>query len=171
MREVRFRPRARLDALSAYGLVGFAVAAALHAATFTGRSISPQHPLFFAMHVGIFPLFLAFVLRARRWSVAKRGMLGFRTESLRWRELLPYFPRWVPVLVVVLFAYVLANFFLSMSMLPEGTPASDLTAAESAYTVRAFSGHWLVFYALPALYFSFVPRDARPAAPADAEPT
>ena len=27
----------------------------------------------------------------------------------------------------------------------------------------AFSGHWLIFYAMPAIFFTFVPADARPA--------
>lgn len=38
-----------------------------------------------------------------------------------------------------------------------------LTAVQAVYTTRAFSGHWLVFYTLPALFFLFVPADARPA--------
>lgn len=74
-----------------------------------------------------------------------------------------YVPVWVPPLVVVLFAYVMVNFLLATSHLPARGAATVPSPAEATYTVRAFSGHWLIFYALPTLFFTFVPRDARPA--------
>lgn len=37
---------------------------------------------------------------------------------------------------------------------------------KAMYMVRAFSGHWLIFCTLPALFFRFGPSDARPAADA-----
>ena len=94
-------------------------------------------------------------------------MFGIKQNKLRWRELLVYFPAWTPPLVVLLFAYVMANFFFAAGHLPpRGTAAGMPTGAEAVYLARAFSGHWLVVYTVPMLVFAFVPSDARP--PADA---
>ncbi len=164
MVEVPVRPRARLNALSLYGLVGLAIAATVHFGTYVGQVLSPDHPLFWGLHIGIFPLFFVFVLRLRAWQDVRRGALGMRQSQLRWRELLAYVPGWVPPLVVLLFAYAMVNFFRSIGHLPPKGSGTPLTAAQAVYTTRAFSGHWLVFYTLPTLFFLFVPADARPAA-------
>ena len=164
MLEVQFRPRARANLLSLYGAFGLTASAFVHFGTYTGRGLDPDHPLFWGLHVGIFPLFFAFVWRLRAWQSVRRGVFGFKQRQLRWRELLRYFPPWLPPLVVLLFAYVMANFFLSTAHLP-ASGSEMLTNAQAVYTARAFSGHWLVFYTLPTLFFAFVPADARP--PAD----
>jgi len=159
---VRTLPRARLNGLSLYGLFGLALSTAVHFGTYLGASVDPDNPLFWGLHMGIFPLFFAFVYRLRVWRVQK-GVFGLQHSRLRWRELLAYVPGWVPPLVVLLFAYVMVNFFLSISHLPSKGSTLSLTTAQAMYTTRAFSGHWLAFYALPTLFFLFVPADARPA--------
>ena len=165
MLEVQFRPRARANVLSLYGAFGLTASAIVHFGTYIGRGLSPDHPLFWALHIGIFPLFFAFVRRLRAWQSVRRGVFGFKQRQLRWRDLLGYFPPWVPPLVMLLFAYVMANFFLSTAHLPPRGSDTLLTDAQAVYTARAFSGHWLIFYTLPALFFAFVPADAQP--PAD----
>ena len=163
MLEVPIRPRPRANALSLYGTLGLATAAVVHFGTYFGRALNPEHPLFWGLHIAIFPLFFAFVLRLRPWQGAERGAFGLKQRQLRWRELLPFFPPWAAPAVVLLFAYVMANFFLSISHLPPKGSGTLLTDAQAMYTTRAFSGHWLIFYTLPALFFAFVPADARPA--------
>ena len=163
MIELPFRPHARRNGLSIYGAVGFTVAALVHFGSYVGHTIRPENPLFWLLHIGIFPLFLVMVLRLRAWQTSRRGMFGFRRAQLRWRELLAYVPVWVPPLVVLLFAYVMVNFLLATSHLPSGGGPAVESPADAIYTVRAFSGHWLIFYALPTLFFTFVPPDARPA--------
>jgi hypothetical protein len=170
MREVSAEPRVRLTFLAVYGLLGLAVAAAVHLGTYVGRGLDPDHPLFWLLHVGLFPPFFVFVFRLRAWTSARRGAFGLKQQALRWRELLPYFPAWVIALVSLLFFYTMANFLLSIGHLPTKGSGVPLTGAQSVYMVRAFSGHWLLFYALPALFFTFVPQDARPiSASADGE--
>jgi hypothetical protein len=164
MREVQFRPRARANLLSLYGALGLTASAIVHFGTYFGRGLSPDHPLFWALHIGIFPLFFVFVWRLRAWQSVRRGFLGFKQRQLQWRELLGYFPRWVPPLVLLLFAYVMVNFFLSVARLPANGSDTPLTSAQAMYTARAFSGHWLIFYTLPMLFFAFVPAGAQPAA-------
>jgi hypothetical protein len=163
--EVQFRPRARANPLSLYGAFGLTASAIVHFGTYIGRGLNPDNPLFWVLHIGSFPLFFAFVWRLRAWQSVQRGHFGFKQRQLRWRELLAYFPPWVPPLVMLLFAYVLLNFFLSTAQLPASDSDALLTEAQAVYTVRAFSGHWLIFYMLPTLFFAFVPADARP--PAD----
>jgi hypothetical protein len=138
--------------------MGFSVAAVVHFATYAGTSIEPANPLFFVLHLGLFPLFFLFVVRLRRWHGKQRFFKD--SEPSHWRQLLRYFPAWVIPAVAALFAYTFANFFLSIQHLPDH--ATTLTPSESLYTVRAFSGHWLFFYAIPTIYFGFVPASAYP---------
>jgi len=165
MLEIPFRPRARLNALSLYGLTGLVTSILVHLGSYTRSAIRPEHPLFWGLHVGLFPLFFLMVWRLRAWQGRRRGVLGLGGRQLRWRELLAYFPPWARVLATLLFLYVGVNFFVAISHLPTGatvTMGEPVTPERARYTVRAFSGHWLVFYGLPTLFFLFVPRDARP---------
>jgi hypothetical protein len=151
-------PQWRTSPLALYGLLGIATAAIIHFETYFGLSIDLKDPLFFLVHISIFPLFFAFVLRARRWS----GRVSFfnRSEPSHLRELLRFFPLWVYPAALVLFVYTAVNFLLSVQHLPNHS--SNLTGTEARYMVRAFSGHWLFFFSIPTVFFGFVPKDARP---------
>ena len=163
MLEQQVRPRARANGLSIYGAVGLIVSGIVHFGSYIGHTIRPENPLFWLLHIGIFPLFFALVFRMRAWQTSRPGVFGFPRAQLRWRELIGYIPVWVLPLVVMLFAYVMVNFFLATSHLPQRGATTTESPAQAMYTVRAFSGHWLIFYALPTLFFTFVPADARPA--------
>jgi hypothetical protein len=156
-------------------LLALCVAIVVHAATFTSYSMSPSNPLFWILHIGIFPLFIPMVFGLRKWSQTQTGPFGFKSSRLRWRELLVYFPTWVPKAVVILFVYVMINFLLAVSHLPAGGHASaaamqSMDPEQGRYLVRAFSGHWLVFYTAPTLYYLFVPSEI-PAASGLGPPT
>jgi hypothetical protein len=170
MLEVSFHPRARANVLSLYGMLGFTASSIVHFGTYLGRGLSSDHPLFWVLHIGIFPLFFVFVWRLRAWHRVRRGIFGLKQRQFRWRELRAYFPAWVPPLVVLLFAYVIANFFLATGHLSQtGSPTPPTDAQPALYMARAFSGHWLIFYLVPTLFFAFAPADARP--PADTADT
>ena len=154
--------RFRLTPLGSYGLAALAIAGSVHFATYLGHPLSPDHPLFWGLHVGIFPLFFAFINRLRRWQMRTTGMFGFSKTALRWGDLIGWFPSWVPVVAVALMAYAMLNFLFSTSHLPARGSVTS-TPDVALYTTRAFSGHWLIFYAIPTLFFSYVPADARPA--------
>jgi hypothetical protein len=157
-------PRARLTIGSAYGVVGLLLAAAVHASTFAPVPLNPDHPLFWLLHVGIFPLFFLMMWRLRAWSEQRRGLLGLPTARLRWRELLSYLPAWAIGLAVLLFVYAGVNFMSAMPHLSAGASGGSgvISPEQARYTVRAFSGHWMIFYAVPTLFFLFVPASARP---------
>jgi hypothetical protein len=164
MLEVAATPRARLNALSLYGGIALIAAAVVHFGTYVGRSIGAGHPLFWLLHAAIFPLFIAFALKMGAWQSESRGAFGLRRRRLRWRALRPYFPRWVPLLVALLFVYTLGNFFSSVLRIAGKGSGAGMTDVHMIYIVRAFSGHWLLFYALPTLFFAFVPWSAKPPA-------
>lgn len=163
MLEVPYRPRARVNFLSVYGLIGLALAAVVHVGTYVGHVLSPNHPLFFGWHIGIFPLAATFVFRSRAWEGARRG--GFRLKQIRMphSEFRPYVPAWVPPLLALLGAYAIAIFILSAIHFPPKGHGT-LTAPQAMYLVRGFSGFWLLFYAAAALFFLYVPADAKPVA-------
>ncbi|HEU4560979.1 MAG TPA: hypothetical protein VFS20_24215 [Longimicrobium sp.] len=140
-----------------YGVLGFALSLAVHVLSYAGIAAQEYVPAVWALHAAVFPLFFAFVFGWNRFQ-------GHREAG--WDELLRYVPRWVRIAFPVLFVYVLINFFYVTWQLPsagELRTTTLLIQREEMYDARGFSGHWLLFYALPALFFLYVPRDARPA--------
>jgi hypothetical protein len=121
---------------------------------------------FIGMHVGIFPLFIAFGIASKPWQTGSAFGWNSGRVNLRWKELRRFVPTWCHVGLYGLFAYALLNFLVvgfGFGDLPAWLePAPDGPDARAA---RLFSGHWMVFYALPAAFFGYVPPDARPAAP------
>lgn len=165
MTEPVVRPHAQLNFASVYGLTGLLIAGAVHASTFAPSTLSSDHPLFWVLHIGIFPLFIPMVFRLQKWTASTPGILGIRTSRLRWRALLPYFPRWAAGLGVILFTYASLSFMLAWTHVAAAGHAAAGQAMDperARYTVRAFSGHWLLFYAMPTLFFLFVPANAEP---------
>ncbi|HMA03188.1 MAG: hypothetical protein ACM34L_04130 [Gemmatimonas sp.] len=158
-------PHARLNVGSVYGMLGFLAALAVHESTFTASTLSPDNPLFWAMHAGIFPLFFPMVFGLRKWSETRTGAFGISTRRLRWRAILPYLPQWAIAVGAVLFVYALINFVLAMNHMPPRGPVGvgtrTMDPEQARNLVRAFSGHWLLFYAIPTLYFLFVPSAPR----------
>jgi len=151
-------PAWRPTLLTLYSASGLAIAAVVHFGSYLGTTIQPTNPLFFALHLGVFPAFGLCVFRSQRWQGKRR--LFSESEPGHMEELMAYFPRWVFTVAALLFAYTFANFWLSFGHLStnHGTPSPH----EALMTVRAFSGHWLLFYAFPTLYSGFVPADAHP---------
>jgi hypothetical protein len=152
--------------LAIYGIVGFTLSLLVHLLSYAGVAAQEHVPLTMLLHVAIFPLFLVFILRVKRWETG-----SWWNRGLRWRAMLPYLPVWARVAVPLLFVYATINFFTSMSRLPPhgagGGPAPPSYEA-AVYDARLFSGHWLVFYAVPTLFFLFLgdvdPRKAEESA-------
>jgi hypothetical protein len=157
--EKPFSPTLQVTFLSLYGLVGFVLSLVIHLGSFGAMVLPTSSVIFFVMHLGIFPLFFAFVLRARVWQQsADSGWFSVRS-SWPSRELLAYIPWWAIILVIALFLYAFINFFLATGALSGRLAGGELSEPQGA---RAFSGHWMLFYGLPAVFFSFVPADAQP---------
>jgi hypothetical protein len=131
--------------------------------TFAHIDLIEKFPLVWSLHVGIFVVFIPFVLYAKKSAGG-----NFDFEKLRAMT-----PNWAGILLLVTFIYAMVNFGLFVFN-SEGGGVPDiwdgqyvlhshgkliryLTEQEyhmkKAYVLRAFSGHWLIFYLVPSLYF------------------
>lgn len=151
--------------LSLVALLGFLLSLAAHVAALLGIDVSAKVPLVWLLHVGIFVVFIPFVLLSRK-------VLGVKPTFAEVRKL---FPGWVIALGVLIFTYAIINFLLLFILATQGGSPSirdgkfilqdhgrlvrELTAVEytsfKANEVRGFSGHWLAFYFIPFAYFMF----------------
>ena len=156
------RARARVTEWGVYAALLILMSAVAHAGTYVGRSFSATAPLFIGLSIGIVPLFIALVLRSRSWQRERKGPLGLYYRQLDWREWRPFLPAWAPNVVIVLGSYAIANFLFAVVHLPARGTGTVLNDAQAMYMARLLSGHWLVFYALPLLFFTYAPRDAAP---------
>jgi hypothetical protein len=122
---------------------GFAVSAVLHLSTFT-----PLPPVYAAaialvLFAVAFALLAAMIARLRQSGAPVRG--EGRVRMVAWRTLLAYIPEGPRRAAVAVIAYVLMNLTLCL-----------LLADESVASVRLISGHLLLFYMIPFMYFHFV---------------
>jgi hypothetical protein len=156
------RPTVQWNFFAVWCCLGFALSAIVHALSYFGIAAQEIVPAVWALHVGIFPPFFVAVWRLRHWRT-RQGRWSYRTQ---WSALRPYVPRWAYPIGIVLAVYKFVNFFLATSHLPQrGRPVSPVSVSAhdiAIYTIRAFSGHWLIFYFLPALFFLYIPASADP---------
>jgi hypothetical protein len=125
--------------------LGFIASAIVHVLSLGGMTL-PIGDAVFGLHIGIFVVWLPAVIVAMRLGrgADRTGFGGFGTGFNSWRTILAGCPRWMPIALLVLFAYAMVNFFIGMRGMPQhGEPADGDTTAQA---VRMFSGHWLVFY-------------------------
>ena len=141
----------------------FTIALVIHVLSIIGIDVQHYFPPVMLLHMLIFVCFIPFVL-----SLNKR----FGGRAKLW-QLIPIMPRWTMILGGMLFAYTMINFLLSMDAMGGTADLRDgqyilhnkgklirvITEAEyhhsKASMLRMFSGHWLAFSGLPALYFIF----------------
>lgn len=119
-------------------LLGFCLSVAAHILALTGIMLPlPQPDIVFALHVGIFVVFVPAVLISRQ-----RAQGGARTNL---NDIARDSPLWIGALLLLLFAYAVINFFLvfSLDQAPRGTA---LAGNDFLHTLRGFSGHWMLFY-------------------------
>lgn len=147
------------------------IAIVIHALSIMKIDVQQHFPPVMALHVLIFVCFIPFVL-----SLNKR--FG---GCAKLAQLATILPKWTLILSGLIMAYAMINFFLSIGALgatPEirdgqyilhnkGTLVRVITEVEyhhaRALILRMFSGHWIIFSGIPALYFLF----AKPAAPSN----
>ncbi len=140
--------------------VGFFASLAVHFSTFSPGGASADQPSFFALHILMFLVFIPAVLVSNR--------LGFDMNK-------DGFTGWAGTLITVAFVYAMLNFGLFIydgwghkverrgqgyvwrENNQEKRPATE---AEYEYwqrrVVRGFSGHWMMFYLYPALFFTLI---------------
>jgi hypothetical protein len=122
---------------------GFMASAALHLSTFTPFPPASAAAIALALLVVAFGLLAAMVVRLRESGAPARGQGTVRV--VEWRTLLGLIPEGPKRAGVAVIAYVLMNLVLCL-----------LLGDEGAGSVRLLSGHLLLFYLIPFMYFRFV---------------
>lgn len=155
-------------------LGGFVVSLVVHTAAILGTDVQERFPFIWILHVGMFIVFVPMVLAVRKQP--GRGNI---------MALLGTFSPWAGVIAPLLFAYVIVNFGIFMVGSADGTPAlregkyvlhhkgeviREISATEyherNAAVLRGFSGHWLLFYFVPFVFFAARREAGNPAASA-----
>jgi hypothetical protein len=141
-----------------FGLVASGV---VHFSTFLGINLQRIFPPVWGLHVLIFVVWIPVVLFGQK--ICKKD-----TRKDFWKIATRNAPKWMKVLCTALFVYAFFNFFFTIFILNEGGVPSELDGKKvihshgkvireltdeeyekhQAYTVRSFSGHWLIFYAI-----------------------
>ncbi|MGE4070668.1 MAG: hypothetical protein AB7E72_05785 [Lysobacterales bacterium] len=153
-------------------LVGFVCALAVHLGTFLTAGLQPDLSSVWPLHAGLFAVFIPMV-----FSLRKR--FGKSPDQ---RQILSVLPRWAIRSIAVVFAYVVVNFAVFVYHTHNGSPGvrgdsfvieehgrvvQEISESQylqlQAYVSRGFSGHWLLFYLVPALYFLAGRRDDKSA--------
>lgn len=160
----------RTPVLALLGSLGFLLTLAIHLLTYTPLDLGGFTLGAIAIpFVGMFPLFAAMVFDLR----ARFGTSYFSSAQVR--SLSSSVPRWGTLLFVSVFIYVGINFIVCGALTRGGQPMQQngvdvlvshgaviatLTPAEyvqqQSYYIRLFTGHPLIFYLAPALYFRFI---------------
>ena len=122
---------------------GFVASAALHLATFT--PLPPEYAAAFALvlFAGAFALLAALIVRLREAGAPARGQGTIRL--VEWRGLAALIPTGARRAGAAVVGYVLMNLALSLLLTDDGVGS-----------VRLLSGHLLLFYLIPLMYFRFV---------------
>ena len=123
---------------------GFAASAALHLATFTPVPPAYAAAVALVLFAGAFVLLAALIVRLREVGAPARGPGAIRI--VEWRRLLALIPEGPRRAGLAVIGYVLMNLVLSLMLLGD----------EGVGSVRLLSGHLLLFYLIPLMYFRFV---------------
>jgi len=122
---------------------GFGGSAVLHLATFTPLPPAYAAAVALALFVGAFVLLAALIVRLREAGAPARGQGAIRV--VEWRALVALIPEGPRRAGLAVIGYVLMNLALSLFLTDEGVGS-----------VRLLSGHLLLFYLIPLMYFRFV---------------
>ncbi|HEY7436851.1 MAG TPA: hypothetical protein VIE41_17045 [Methylomirabilota bacterium] len=124
--------------------LGFAASAALHLATFTPFPSAYAAAVALLLFAGAFVLLAALIVRLREADAPARGQGAIRI--VEWRRLLALIPEGPRRAGGAVIGYVLMNLVLSLVLLGD----------KGVGSVRLLSGHLLLFYLIPLMYFRFV---------------
>ncbi len=136
--------------LGVLALAGFTASLSVHAATLLGKT-PPR--LFQLLHVGIFLVFVPMILTWRKLVLSRQTGLSMAEAKRAYGELfwqsLASVPTWVKVACVLCCIYSTA-----MGMAVGVVGGQD-------ELIRLFSGGWMLFYLIPAVFFFWVEPRAR----------
>jgi hypothetical protein len=154
---------------SLFAFLGFGTSLIVHLITFLGFNVSQYVPWVWVLHLGIFVVYFPMMFAPVMW--------GFRRHF--WRRFFAPMPPLARYMGYGFFAYAIINFVIFFAFTKEGSPdiregkyilhtdgrvenqrvIRELSKEEYDLRMdrilRGFSGHWMIFYLIPALYFWF----------------
>jgi hypothetical protein len=142
------------------------LSSAAHLSTFVGINPQALFPQIWVLHLAIFIFFIPLASTSKKLGGPSGGRLQFK-------ENMKYAPSWAGKWIPFLFLYVFFNFFFTGLVLQKsGVPdiidgrkvlhnhgkvikvlSDEDYYKHQAYSVRLFSGHWLLFYYLITVMF------------------
>ncbi len=123
----------------ALALAGFSVSVTSHFLAITGM-VETFPSSVMLLHGGVFIVFIPAVI------VGNRAAKGIPRKDV-WKVMLAHSPAWLRRVFWSVCIYVLLNFMTFTFTVPTGMPTGkDSPLGVGAAVVRAFSGHWMVFY-------------------------
>lgn len=161
--------------LAAVSFIGFALSLSVHFSSFLGVNIlDTNSPYFFLLHIFIFIPFA--ILIAVSQPIFKLYKLTSDGNYQTW--FFSPMPKWIKYAVYVLSVYVVLNFIFCLLMV--STVKAEILNGkyvlipikkevllqnvireispqeyelQTSYETRLFTGHWMLFYLMPALFF------------------
>jgi hypothetical protein len=143
-------------------LTGFSLSLIVHITTVAGVDVASLFPAVLWLHVGAILIFIPTVLSSRKALANRAGRFSFSGVL----------PPWANAVFAIVVGYIMVNFLVSAHLMGNGSAAivqgryvlqnhgrlvDYLSEREyhlhKAYELRLFSGGWLIFYLLPAVYF------------------
>ncbi len=149
--------------LGLVSLLGFLAAFCVQLATVFGIDVEAAQPKVWLLHYGLFPVVLLFIVVVSWMMQSQR----------RFRYLITHVPMLARIIIIAALLYAAANFVLMMPMTGAGAPivmdgkfffnnhgvVSEVTEAQfhaqQSLLLRAYSGHWLFLYLVPAIVLLF----------------
>ena len=128
-----------------YAACGLAVSLAVHVLALAGFQPA-GNGLFFALHVGIFPLWIPVVFIAMKMAQGTRidRWWGWGNNWSMWNAMLSGCPPWMRYMTNGFLIYAIVNFAIFILFL---APTGKQVGGNPPSVVwRGFSGHWMVFY-------------------------
>ena len=126
-----------LPPLMLYAACGLALSLLVQILSSFGTQLGGKD-LFFALHIGIFPLWIPVVLIGQKMSGNMRSW-GF------WKTALSGCPTWMKYMTYGFFIYAFINFVLFVILVNAHPPSKGGDPPVEVF--HGFSGHWMAFYA------------------------
>ena len=127
-----------------YAAAGLILSLAVHLLSFGGIQVGGE-PLFFALHVGIFPLWIPVVWISTKLmgGMPRQNSWSFGYSGNYWKPMLSGCPAWMRYMTYGFFIYALVNFAIFIVLAPSG---KTFGGSPPAIVWHGFSGHWMAFY-------------------------
>jgi hypothetical protein len=126
-------------------MIGLALSTGIHVLTLFEVNVAAWSRSVYLLHIGIFFVFIPFIFDLRRVHLGG------------WGHLFSAIPAWAYLAIIAAFTYASVNFRQTV-----GASGHGVWSATDFRGLRAFSGLWLVFYLIPAVYFRWAPRVLSP---------